>query len=82
MKNIYLIETMETCKVWKQYSVEAYTIEDAKNIVLGNNYFEQALEIDHYIDHDINVDEFTSIKHCGTRQEYTCPKFEPAEEEL
>jgi hypothetical protein len=69
MKNIYVVETIETCKVWKQYEVEAYTMEDAKNIILGNSYFEQPLELDHYIDHDIKVDEFKSIKHCGTTEE-------------
>jgi hypothetical protein len=69
MKNVYLIETLETCKVWKQYEVEAYTMEDAKNIILGNSYFEQPMELDHYIDHDIKVDEFKSIKHCGTTEE-------------
>jgi hypothetical protein len=69
MKNIYEIETLETCKVWKRYRVDAYTMEDAKNIVLGNSYFEQALELDHYIDHDLGVDEFREIKHCGTTEE-------------
>jgi hypothetical protein len=44
-------------------------MEDAKNIVLGNSYFEQALELDHYIDHDLGVDEFREIKHCGTTEE-------------
>jgi len=69
MKNLYVVETIETCKVWKQYSVEAYTMENAKNIVLGNSYFEQALELDHYIDHDLGVDEFKDIKHCGIVEE-------------
>lgn len=69
MKNVYVVETIETCKVWKQYEVEAYTMDDAKNIVLGNSYFEQPREIDHYIDHDLRVDEFRSIKHCGTTEE-------------
>jgi hypothetical protein len=69
MKNVYLIETLETCKVWKQYEVEAYTMEDAKKIVLGNSYFEQPLELDHYIDHDLGVDEIRSIKHCRTTEE-------------
>jgi hypothetical protein len=69
MKNIYIVETLETCKVWKQYRVDAYTMEDAKNIVLGNSYFEQALELDHYIEHDLGVDEFREIKHDGTTEE-------------
>jgi hypothetical protein len=69
MKNVYIVETLETCKVWKQYQVEAYTIEDAKNIVLGNSYFDQPKELDHYIDHDLAVDEFGEIKHCGTTEE-------------
>jgi hypothetical protein len=69
MKNVYVIETIETCKVWKQYQVEAYTIEDAKNIILGNSHFELPKELDHYIDHDLGVDEFREIKHCGTTGE-------------
>jgi hypothetical protein len=69
MKNVYIVETLETCKVWKQYQVEAYTIEDAKNIILGNSYFEQPRELDHYIDHDLGVDKFGEIKHCGTTEE-------------
>lgn len=69
MKNVYVVETLETCRVWKQYEVEAYTMEDAKNIVLGNSYFEQPRELDHYIDHDVSVDEFREIKHCGTIEE-------------
>jgi hypothetical protein len=69
MKNLYVVETLETCKVWKQYEVEAYTMEHAKNIVLGNEYFEQAHELDHYIDHDLGVEKFLDIKHCGTVEE-------------
>jgi hypothetical protein len=69
MKNVYLIETLETCKVWKQYEVEAYTIDDAKRIVMGGEIFEQPVELDHYIDHDLGVDEIKVIKHCGTRGE-------------
>ena len=66
MKNLYVVETMETCKVWKQYSVEAYTMDDAKRIVMGGEYFEQPLELDHYIDQDLGIDEIQTIKHCGT----------------
>lgn len=69
MKNIYIVETLETCKVWKQYRVDAYTMEDAKNIVLGNSYFEKPIELDYYIDHHLSVDEFLEIKHDGTKEE-------------
>lgn len=69
MKNVYIVETIETCKVWKQYEVEAYTIEDAKRIVMGGDFHEQPRELDHYIDHDIEINDFVSVKHCGTTQE-------------
>jgi hypothetical protein len=69
MKNLYVIETLETCKVWKQYKVEAYTMDDAKRIVMGGEIFEQPVELDHYIDQDLGVDEFLSIKHYRTVEE-------------
>ena len=65
MKNKYVIETIETCKVWKQYSVEAYTMEQATEMVKSGDLYESGNEIDHYIDHDIGVDKVMSIKHCG-----------------
>lgn len=69
MKNVYVIETLETCKVWKQYQVDAYTIEQAKDIVLRGDLYDQGKELDHYISQDLGVDEIQSVKHCGTRGE-------------
>ena len=69
MKNLYVVETLETCKVWKQYEVEAYTIDDAKRIVMGGEIFEQPVELDHYIDHDLGVDKFLAIKHSRVVEE-------------
>ena len=39
MKNVYLVETSETCLVHKQYSVEAYTMEQAKDMVLRGDIY-------------------------------------------
>lgn len=69
MKNVYIVETLETCKVWKQYRVDAYTKEDAKNIILENSLYAHAEELDHYIDHDLGVEEFRVIQHVGTTEE-------------
>jgi len=69
MKNVYLIEAYETCRVWKQYSVEAYTIEQAKEMILRGDIYDQVQQLDHDIDTDISVDEIRNIKHIGTRGE-------------
>jgi len=69
MKNVYVVETTETCKVWKQYTVEAYTMDQAKEIILKGDLYDCAREEDHYIISDMEVNEFQKIKHCGTREE-------------
>jgi len=69
MKNIYVVETLETCQVWKQYEVKAYTIEQAKDIVLRGDLYDQGSELDHYIAQDIEVNQIQSVKHCGTVEE-------------
>ena len=67
MKNVYLIETQENCTVRKQYSIEAYTMEDAKKILLAGEIDDQARELDHYIESDLGINEIKSIKHIGIR---------------
>lgn len=69
MKNIYVIETSETCRVWKQYTVEAYTMEQAEDMVLRGDLFDSGKEEDHYITDDLGVNEVISIKHCGIVEE-------------
>jgi hypothetical protein len=69
MKNVYLIETKETCEVWKQYAVEAYTMEQAKDMVLRGDLYDSGEELDHYIISDLGVNEIQKIKHCGTKEE-------------
>lgn len=68
-KNRYLIETMETCRVWKQYSVDAHTIEEAEALIKSGNYDDGVIEQDHFIDHDMGVDMVLNVKHIGTVQE-------------
>ena len=69
MKNVYLVETSETCLVHKQYLVEAYTMEQAKDMVLRGDIYDSGREIDHWITDDLDVNEVKSVKHCGTRSE-------------
>jgi len=69
MKNVYLVETSETCLVHKQYSIEAYTMEQAKDIVLRGDIYDSGREIDHWITDDLDVNEVKNIKHCGVRSE-------------
>jgi len=69
MKNVYLVETSETCLVHKQYSVSAYTMEQAKDIVLRGDIYDAAEQIDHWITDDIGVNEVKSIKHCRVVEE-------------
>lgn len=69
MKNKYIIETSETCLVHKQYVVEAYTMDQAKDIVLRGDLYDSGRELDHYITDDLGVNEVISIKHCGTVEE-------------
>ena len=69
MKNVYLIETKETCTVWKQYSVEAYMMDDAERILLAGELYEQGKELDHYIESDLGINEIKNIKHVGIRGE-------------
>lgn len=69
MKNVYLVETSETCLVHKQYSVCAYTMEQAKDMVLRGDIYDSGREIDHWITDDLDVNEVKSVKHCGTRSE-------------
>jgi len=69
MKNVYLIETTETCEVWKQYTVEAYTMEQAKDMILRGDLYDSGKELDHYIIGDLGVNEIQKIKHCGIREE-------------
>ena len=69
MKNKYLIETSETCLVHKQYVVDAYTIEQAKEIIMRGDLYGSGQEIDHYITDDLGVNEVKSVKHCGVEEE-------------
>jgi len=69
MKNKYIIETSETCLVHKQYVVEAYTMEQAKDIVMRGDLYDSGRELDHYITDDLEVQEIKSIKHCGIVEE-------------
>jgi len=65
MKNKYIIETSESCLVNKQYVVEAYTMEQAKDIVMRGDLYDSGHEVDHYITDDLGVNEVYSIKHIG-----------------
>ena len=69
MKNVYVIETTETCQVWKQYTVEAYTMDQAKEMILSGDLYGSGKEEDHYIINDMQVNEIQNIRHCGTREE-------------
>ena len=68
MKNVYLIEARETCLVTKQYVVEAYTIEQARDVVLGNQngYLD---EVDHWITDELGVNEILNVKHTRVVEE-------------
>jgi hypothetical protein len=68
-KNVYIVETSETCLVHKQYAVEAYTMEQAKDMILNGDLGESGREQDHYITSDLDVNEILSIKHCGIVEE-------------
>jgi len=70
MKNVYLVETSETCLVHKQYSVCAYTMEQAKDIVLRGDLYDEYEQIDHWITDDLGVNEITNIKHSRVVEEY------------
>jgi len=69
MKNVYLVETSETCLVHKQYSVCAYTMEQAKDMVLRGDLYDSGRELDHWIMDDLDVNEIRSIKHSRVVEE-------------
>ena len=69
MKNKYIIETSETCIVHKQYVVEAYTIDQATDIVMRGDLYDSGRETDHYITQDVGVNEILSVTHCGIVEE-------------
>ena len=69
MKNKYIIETSETCLVHKQYVVEAYTMEQAKEFVMNGDLYDHGRQIDHYITDDLAVQEIKSVRHCGVVEE-------------
>jgi len=69
MKNVYVIETSETCLVHKQYSVSAYTMEQAKDMILRGDLYDSGKELDHWIMDDLEVNEITNIKHSRVVEE-------------
>ena len=69
-KNRYIIETYETCRVWKQYSVDACTIEEAKEKIKSGEYDDGVEELDHFIDNDMGIGYmFLKVRHIGVTGE-------------
>lgn len=59
--NRYLVGFTKLCLVYEERVVDAYTIQDAKNIISADD---QAGEhSDHYVIEDISLQEISNVKH-------------------
>jgi len=67
MKNIYLVSFEKTVRVVEERIVDAYTMEQASQMILENDCV--GTFSDQYVYEDVEVIGVTGVKHLGVREE-------------
>jgi hypothetical protein len=68
MKNVYLVSFAKTVRVVEERVVNAYTIEQASQMILEDDT--NGTFSDQYVYEDVDVLGVTGVKHLGVKEEY------------